>query len=680
MRTLPLRVQPLQGEALDSWLEALAARMQCAWGDFLVGVGLPAGRSRSYTGGWLIAPTEQQLESMSVVTGQSPSAINAMVLGHIARVLGRPDIPHESVESMLWLSRRRSRFCPACLGDNGGRWMLSWRLRWSFACLRHNCLLADTCPACQGPQRVVPASVALIPIPGLCAHKLLGCHGRRITRCGTELSSAPVLQLAQDHPILTAQQMIDAAVSAGVVHTGLYGRAPVPLSALIADLCALGGRILRYPNLDELRRLTSDAVIAEFLSAGEEAAFSCRGVTADSSALASGIAAAAAESVLSASNPAEAAGRMRWLIAFNRRHGLSVSATNIGWGRGISATLRSAQLSALSSYLSASDKLRYRTHSTTPRRPHPRSAPERARWLPSLLWPPLCLNVRCDGVGFGQVRSALAVAVVLVGSRLSLSAAAELLGSATSARAVSRVLQLIGRSSSAGEVWRTVGDLADQLDAERAPIDYARRRTLSCGNLLPESVWIEICLSSGISPGRGPRLALARCWLYERITGSPGSRARWAIDSPEFRSKLADLPILLNSEFITTADSYAGHFLAEQAVTDEPVAWVPATVPHCWESGAVSDPVRGHRAEVNLSRVLRESNLAAGLVPPGGSRGVCAARRILPRESLEVHYIGQRQSLAHIANRYGLSRQMVTRLAHNYGIAIRSPGRPDRGG
>ena len=68
-----------------------------------------------------------------------------------------------------------------------------------------------------------------------------------------------------------------------------------------------------------------------------------------------------------------------------------------------------------------------------------------------------------------------------------------------------------------------VEELADQLDAEQAPIDYARRRALRCGNLLPESVWIEICLSSGISPGRGLRLALARCWLYERITGRPGA-------------------------------------------------------------------------------------------------------------------------------------------------------------
>ncbi|MEZ5132988.1 MAG: TniQ family protein [Mycobacterium sp.] len=678
MRTLPLRVQPVHGEALDSWLEALAARMQFAWGDLLVGVGLPAGRSRSYTGGWLVAPTEQQLQSMSVVTGQSPSAINAMALSRITRALGCPNIAVESVESMLWLSKRRSRFCPSCLRENRGRWLLRWRLRWSFACLRHNCLLADTCPACQSLQRAVPASVALIPVPGFCAHKLLGCHGRGVTRCNTELSTAPVLLLPHNHPILAAQQMIDAAVSAGVVRTGLYGQAPVPLSALIADLCALGGRVLRYPNFDELRRLTSDSVVREFRAAREVTDFSSRGVTADSSAVASGIAAAAAGSVLSAADPAEAAGRMRWLIAFNRHNGLSVRATNIGWGRGISAALRSAQLSALSPYLPASDELRYRMHSAGPRLPHRRSSPGRARWLPSLLWPQLCQHVRCDGVGFGQVRSVLSVAVVLVGSRITLSAAAELLGSVTSARAVSRVLQLIGGSSNAAEVWRTVEELADQLDAEKAPIDYVRRRALSCGDLLPESVWMEICLSSGINPGRGLRLSLARCWLYERITGFPGGRSPWAIDSPEFRSMLADLPSLLNSEFICAADSYAGQFLANRSITDEPVAWSPAALPHWWSSAAFADQPRGHRAQVAFSRVVRDSMLAAGTVPPVMSAGILAARRILPKESLEALYVEQGQGLAHIANRYGMSRQMVTRLAHSYGIAIRTPGRPHR--
>ena len=151
----------------------------------------------------------------------------------------------------------------------------------------------------------------------------------------------------------------------------------------------------------------------------------------------------------------------------------------------------------------------------------------------------------------------------------------------------------------------------------------------------------------------------------------------WAIESPEFRSKLADLPALFNSELLTAADSYATHFLTEQGISDEPVAWVPATFPHGWAS-PMGNLVQGPRAEINLFRVLRESALASGSVPPALLSGVCAARRILRRESLRVLYVEQRQSLAHIANRYGLSRQMVTRLAYEYDITIRRPGRPRR--
>lgn len=680
MRTLPLRVQPVEAEALDSWLEALAARMQCAWGDLLAGVGLPVGRDRSYTNGWLAALTDEQLQSLSFATGQPPSVIGAMVLSHLNDAPGRcPDAPRGSVESMLWLRGRRSRFCPACLAQTGGRWLLAWRLRWSFACVRHECLLADTCPACRSPQRAVPAAVEFIPIPGLCAHKLFGIHGRNVTRCGADISSAPLLELQSDHPVLEAQRIIDAALRTGVACTGIYARVPVPLSAFIADLSALGGRFLRYPNLEELGRLTSGTVIMEFLTHCEREDLSARGVTADSSAIASAVAAAAAASVLDAADLAEAGDRMRWLIADGRNRGLAVSATTVvGWGRGTSPTLRSAQLAALSRFLSPSDRLRYRTHSMAPRHPGAPSASDRARWLPSLLWPAACVDVRCDGVGFSQLRSALAVAVILVGSRLTLSAAAGRLGSVTDARAVSRVLQRIDRADDATAIWKAVEGLADQLDTQPPPIDYARRRSLSCHDLLPQCAWIHICLSSGISPGRGLRLALARCWLYERITGLPGNRAQWAIDSPEFRSKAADLPDLLNSGFIGAADRYASSFLADQGITGEPIVWSPISLPRRSDSAGAGHHAYSRRVQVNGARLLRESQLASGSVQPDLRTGVFAAAKALPQNVFEALYLEQRQSLVRIAIRYGLSRQMVTRLAHNYGVTLRPPGRQQR--
>lgn len=677
MRTLPLRVQPVAGEALDSWLEALATRMQCSWGDLLTAVDLPAGRTRSCTTGWLASLTDQQLQSLSFATHQSREVISAMVLSHITDALGHcPDIPRRSVESMLWLDRRRSRFCPDCLAQTSGRWSLAWRLRWSFACVRHARLLADTCPSCQAPQRAVPFAVALIPIPGLCANKLSGVHGRDVTRCGADISSAPVLSLDQEHPILEAQRTIDAAVRTGFMRGGIYSRAPVPLSALIADLSALGGRILRYPNFEKLADLTSDAAITELLhrEAGE---LSARGVTADSLAVASAVAAASSASILNSANLTEAGDRLRWLIADCRSAGLSVSASNIGWGRGISPALRSAQLQALSEFLSPSDRLRYRTHSMTTRHPPSRQANERARRLPPLLWPATCMHVRCEGAGFTPVRSALAVAVLLVGSRLTLSAAAALLGSVTSARAVSRILQLIGRSGSAAKVWSMIEDLADQLDAQRPPIDYARRRALAWEGFLPQSVWMQICLSSGVSPGRGLRLAIARCWLYERITGFPGSRSPWSPKTPEFRSKLADLPEMLNSDFISAADCYARLFLNNQGITGEPIVWSPIALRRS-ELADIGGRDNGRRAEIAVSRCLRESELDLGSVPRDVRGGVFTAAEVLPQHLLEVLYLDQRQSLAGIASRYGLSRQMVTRLARSYGVRLRPPGRAQR--
>ena len=41
-RTLPVRVTPIPGEALESWLAALATRMNATWGEILDTV-LPCG-------------------------------------------------------------------------------------------------------------------------------------------------------------------------------------------------------------------------------------------------------------------------------------------------------------------------------------------------------------------------------------------------------------------------------------------------------------------------------------------------------------------------------------------------------------------------------------------------------------------------------------------------------------
>jgi DNA-directed RNA polymerase specialized sigma subunit len=54
------------------------------------------------------------------------------------------------------------------------------------------------------------------------------------------------------------------------------------------------------------------------------------------------------------------------------------------------------------------------------------------------------------------------------------------------------------------------------------------------------------------------------------------------------------------------------------------------------------------------------------------------AARALPRDGFIELYLTQQLSLAAVAERIGLSRQAVTRLAHRYGVPVRRPGRAGR--
>jgi hypothetical protein len=38
-----------------------------------------------------------------------------------------------------WRQLSASRYCPRCLAANGGRWMLAWRIPWTFACVISSC-------------------------------------------------------------------------------------------------------------------------------------------------------------------------------------------------------------------------------------------------------------------------------------------------------------------------------------------------------------------------------------------------------------------------------------------------------------------------------------------------------------------------------------------------------------
>ena len=689
MRTLPLRVQPVEGEALDSWLEALCVRMHTTWGDLLGSIGLPAIATRRWRSGILTGLTPREAALAEIATGVSVSVLQAMTLDPVERiVMARATLPRSSISSVLWLHGRRSRFCPECLRESGGRWYLWWRLRWAFACLRHACLLVDTCPDCGRPQRTEPVPAGLVPIPTGCTRKAPDAQGRNVRRCSGHLADAEFTVLLPDHPTLQVQEKILGSMSSGWMADGMYAQSPVAVSAFIADLAALGRRILAYSEPAELAQRLPDNLAA--LDAEDSATVRRLGVTADASAASVAVAVTAAWLILAASSPGHAGDRMRWLVETSRRKGLSVRATSIGWGRGVSGALVTAQLSALGPFLSPSDHLRFRLHTTSPRPAERGVAERRAASVPTLLWPEWASRLRCRGIGYSQTRSASSVAVLLVGSSITLAGASALMGSQADAHTVSRLLQRWRESRNGPQLFRVITGLSMALDDVPAPIDYDRRRVMDCADLLPEQLWRKLCLEGGMGPGRGLRRQLIQCWLYERLTGLPAYRSLWHEDSPRFRTNLVNLSSWLTVEFVSAIDGYAANYLDDHGIFDEPVTWCPDIRladrhrPELLELGCdAGEPQRtggvGHIPESarchNVGSTTRRHLEAHA--PPGLAAvpRISEASRILPQERLAEMYLSRVLSLQRIAHSVGLSRQMVTRLAVAYGIHLRPPGR-----
>lgn len=202
---------------------------------------------------------------------------------------------------------------------------------------------------------------------------------------------------------------------------------------------------------------------------------------------------------------------------------------------------------------------------------------DRRRAVPSLLWPSWTAGFSCDGVSFSQLRCALSVALVVVGTDIPLATACAQLGSAISPRGVTRVLQVLHAGSCWSAFITALRQLATQLDEQPGPIDYQRRRTLSYEALLPDHLWCRVCGQLGILQGRGVKIRLYRCWLYERLTGSPGLQCPDTIQTPKFSTALNNLPLTLTPDVVTALDAVAQAFLSHQGITLEPVHWRPET-------------------------------------------------------------------------------------------------------
>ena len=708
-RTLPIHVEPLPGEALDSWLEAISHRLRSAHGDTLTSVGLASPGLVSVENSWLANLPAESADHISAVTGQPIERLHQMTIAHYASP--RQNITTQAARPSPWSQTRRSRYCPHCLAESGGRWLLQWRLGWQFLCEIHRCLLVDTCPTCGGGQRESFFPIDLIPGPSLCARPKPGATGRSPQRCSADLSATPTTRFPDpSHQVLEAQRALHAVIDDNHAAFGIYRREPVTALECLRDIRAIGGRLLLPSMAPVLKQLISPDLFAahrQQLRDNRERAAG-RGATAGFrarlSATSAATAVSAALSILSRDNLAAAGRALSRLEPRRRSNGKSLDWASAGWAHDTTAALASVRLTSRAPLLSPTEQLRYRIGDTNPGIPtlsHADSL-DIARKLPCTLWSDWAVRLTTSDLDSLRWADALPAVLLVVNSRITYSEACAALGSRTiTGRTIAHQLKKLAQDPRWPAVRLTLIRLADYLRTQHIPIDYQQRRGIDFCALLPEDTWDAICGQLDIRPGGGKRLHVVRCYLYTAISGNPARLAPWFADSNDFRSALATFATILTPGLLAALREHSQHFLRQNNI-DEPLTWSP---PRELVDGLTLPGPDPERIPITkLHRLIRRqiplSDVAhtLGTTPealrhaltqnpaPSHRRGptskpafgVSELAGQVSAQQLEDLYIGQGMSLRAIGERYGVGRHVVAQFMRRSAIPLRPAHGPRR--
>ena len=621
MAVIPIRLLPLPGEALDSWLETYACLLHVAVRDIFALAGVDWDRLVSDDGRqhkpWLYQLHEPDLAALSTVTGIPAAALADMTLARyagtgLAAVTAAPGLPRTP---RWWRQPIGSRYCPRCLAANGGRWMLTWRIPWTFACTGCQVLLADTCPDCRRrhrrtrtgqPRRPGRCDLTGLPLPP--PHPPRG----GIMSCSADPAQTPAIALPAGGHVLRAQQHIDALTAAllaareqpeelavlqqhlddihAVAHaaiSALHGPAAPPaiISAVLDELGAQPGIPIQPGEHAGVGALTGPAH-------GRRRQFApvCAfGIT---------IADVMLHGRRGDPDPLIAA----WLAGNEAGRKKTAGPANMlaRWDQA-SPALQAALAKPLASRLDTFCQLRYRAPAGPARIPDPARAGEHARALPSLLWPGWALRLMPPaGFDFLRYRSGLGVMLTVASAGADgYRTAQELLGlQPVHGNRFASFTARLRRHGVLDTVTAAICQLARNLEEHGAPVDYARRRRLrrlSQAQLdiagwrrqryfltHPDTWAYRRRVNHADLPAAPVQEHLARLRLIELLTGTHPCYLPEPLRLPERRR--ADY-----AEFVFTLPEPMAGFLHQRASSllshaciSEPVTWEP---PFGWVTG-----------------------------------------------------------------------------------------------
>jgi hypothetical protein len=185
----------------------------------------------------------------------------------------------------------------------------------------------------------------------------------------------------------------------------------------------------------------------------------------------------------------------------------------------LSAPLRHGLLTACDPHLPVSERLRYRTCTTTPRLPEPESAlaAERARHIPQHLWQDWIIRFQPPkGTHVDALATDLPAALLISGNPTRNIHATDELNPWT--QNTSQTLRVLADHHP--DALTAICALADHLDTHGSPIDYRRRRATFTDVTLTREQWLDLCTHAGSSAGNGARQRHARRYIFALLTGA----------------------------------------------------------------------------------------------------------------------------------------------------------------
>lgn len=616
LRQLPFVLHPLPDEPFDSWFNAMAAALRTTSGNLAESLGLRSPGRGIVTTAWSMRLSEWQLNNLERVTGMNADVFRASTREGFATNAVLYD-RRGAISMMSPIAGASGRYCPECLRDSGGRWRMTWQFPFGFACVAHGRLLVDHCPACGEPPRRVALPQGVIPIPGSCQNPIGHHENGRVKRCGTDLCAADVDRATASAEVLTAQRFIMRALTSARTADGLWESGPQPTARVLGDLRLLA-RFAIHPRVDgngpRQVRLLSGATSAADLAAGYSTA------------------------VQAVYNPPLITKMLRDNVTTNTAYeGLSPQMQSL-----IAATRGSTRRVALVLQTA------FDCHDPV----------KRAAKLPALLWPDwtdLLAPKRTNRTG---AAGGLSAAIAVTGTKLTRGAGLRLLDPDEAGHRLISLIRSFGAGRPEQETLSTIVRLAQYFEENETPIDYARRRSLSYGDLLPAEEWEQIAIAQNVHTGKPRRAVLARAYLHRLLSGDRAhrlqSRARPAatVTDADIDTYTRRTPVK-----VLGALNESGVQYLRRSGIQEPAMWQPD--PRALGLGAFMEvDARDKRETWSPRRPVR-----------GGP------------DSVEIHAVKSAHerglSRRATAQTLGLSRQSVSRVLSAHGISTK-PGRTQK--